>query len=511
MPTERLSMRDTREILRQKWLLGRSHRAIAESLGVSAGVVGLAARRAGDASLDWPAVEAMDDAELERRLYPAVVAASQRPEPDCVWIHRERHRVGVTLELLHHEYIESVPGGLKYTAFCERYREWLRRRGLVMRQVHVAGDKLFVDYSGKKPHIVDPSTGEVIEVELFVAVLGASNLTYAEVTWSQRGPDFIASHVRALEYLGGVPAALVPDQLKSGITRACRYEPEAQRTYEELARHYGTTVLPARPRRPRDKAKVEVGVQIAQRWIIARMRNEVFHSPGAMNARIRELLVDLNARKMRRYGKSRRELFEQFERAALRPLPAVRFEYSDWSKGRINLDYHLVVDGHFYSVPHRLVHHEVEARLTATTVEILHKRQNVALHQRSYVKGAFTTIADHMPSSHRAHAEWTPSRILSWASKVGISTHDLCAAILKNRPHPEQGFRSCLGILRLAKRYGDGRLEAACARALRAGARSYRHVDSILKHGLDRVLVNDAETTAAPITHENVRGRDFYH
>ena len=289
MPTERLSMRDTREILRQKWLLGRSHRAIAESLGVSAGVVGLAARRAGDASLDWPAVEAMDDAELERRLYPAVVAASQRPEPDCVWIHRERHRVGVTLELLHHEYIESVPDGLKYTAFCERYREWLRRRGLVMRQVHVAGDKLFVDYSGKKPHIVDPSTGEVIEVELFVAVLGASNLTYAEVTWSQRGPDFIASHVRALEFLGGVPAALVPDQLKSGITRACRYEPEAQRTYEELARHYGTTVLPARPRRPRDKAKVEVGVQIAQRWIIARMRNEVFHSPGAMNVRIREL------------------------------------------------------------------------------------------------------------------------------------------------------------------------------------------------------------------------------
>ena len=282
-------MRDTREILRQKWLLGRSHRAIAESLGVSAGVVGLAARRAGDASLDWPAVEAMDDAELERRLYPAVVAASQRPEPDCVWIHRERHRVGVTLELLHHEYIESVPDGLKYTAFCERYREWLRRRGLVMRQVHVAGDKLFVDYSGKKPHIVDPSTGEVIEVELFVAVLGASNLTYAEVTWSQRGPDFIASHVRALEFLGGVPAALVPDQLKSGITRACRYEPEAQRTYEELARHYGTTVLPARPRRPRDKAKVEVGVQIAQRWIIARMRNEVFHSPGAMNVRIREL------------------------------------------------------------------------------------------------------------------------------------------------------------------------------------------------------------------------------
>ena len=268
-------MRDTREILRQKWLLKRTHREIAASVGVSAGVVGLATRRAVEAGLDWDGLEAIDDAELERRLYPSVAAASERPGPDCTWIHRERSRVGVTLELLHQEYLACTPDGLRYTAFCDRYREWLTRRGLVMRQVHTAGDKLFVDYSGKKPHIVDPTTGEVIELELFVAVLGASNFTYAEVTWSQRGPDFIASHVRALDFFGGVPAALVPDQLKSGVTRACRYEPEAQRTYEELARHYGTTVLPARPRRPRDKAKVEVGVQIAQRWILARMRNEI--------------------------------------------------------------------------------------------------------------------------------------------------------------------------------------------------------------------------------------------
>ena len=355
MPTERLSMRDTREILRQKWVLGRSHRAIAGSLGVSVGVVWLAAKRAVEAALEWAAVEAIDDAELERRLYPAVVTAAQRPGPDCAWIHGERHRVGFTLELLHHEYIEKHPDGLRYTAFCDRYREWLSRRGLVMRQVHEAGDKMFVDYSGKRPRIVDSSTGEIVELELFVAVLGASNLTYAEVTRSQRAPDFIASHVRALEFFGGVPTALVPDQLKSGVVRACRYEPEAQRTYEELARHYGTTALPARPRRPRDKAKVEVGVQIAQRWIVARMRNEIFHSPAVMNARIRELLVDLNGRKMRRYQKSRRELFEEIERSALRPLPDARFESADWSKARVNLDYHVVVDRHFYSVPHRLV------------------------------------------------------------------------------------------------------------------------------------------------------------
>ncbi len=426
-------------------------------------------------------------------------------------MHRERHRPGVTLDLLHQEYLEREPNGLRYTAFCDRYREWLGRRGLVMRQVHVAGDKVFVDYSGKRPHIVDPTSGEVIDVELFVAVLGASNFTYAEVTRSQRSPDWIASHVRMLECFGGVPAALVPDQLKSGVTRACRYEPEAQRTYDELAQHYGTTVLPARPARPRDKAKVEVGVQIVQRWLLGRMRDTVFHSLAEMNERIRELLQDLNARTMRRYGKSRRELFDQLERRALRPLPAGRFEYAEWRKARANIDYHVQVDGHLYSVPHRLVHEQLDARLTADTVEIFHGRTRVATHRRSFAQGSFTTASDHMPSAHRAHAEWTPSRILSWASKVGCATHDLCEEILRDRPHPEQGFRSCLGILRLGKRYGEDRLEAACARALRVRARSYRHVESILKHGLDRVSKVDAETTTTPLVHENVRGPNYYH
>ncbi len=503
-------MRKTREILRQKWLLKRTHRAIVASVGVSVGAVSLALSRAANAQLTWEAVQALDDAELEARLYPSVVAAAGRAEPDCTWIHRERHRAGVTMELLHHEYLERHPDGLRYTSFCDRYREWLGRRGLAMRQVHVAGDKAFVDYSGKKPSIVDAQTGEVTEVELFVAVLGASNLTYAEATLTQRCPDWIASHVRAFEYFGGVPAALVPDQLKAGVTRACRYEPEVQRTYEELAQHYGTTVLPARPAHPRDKAKVEVAVQIAQRWLLARIRDEVFHSVGALNARLRELLVDLNGREMRRYGKSRRALFEEIERAALRPLAAGRFEYAEWVKARVNIDYHVAVDGHLYSVPYRLVHEQVEARLTADVVEIMHGRTRVATHRRSSVKGGFTTLSEHMPSAHRAHAEWTPSRILTWAGKVGAATCELCDAILAERPHPEQGFRSCLGILRLGKRYGDARLEAACRRALHVRARSYRHVESILKNGLDRVAMND-EQTRLPLSHENVRGRDYYH
>jgi transposase len=503
-------MRNTREILRQKWLLKRTHRDIVTSVGVSMGAISLALTRAAAAELTWETVQALDDVQLEGQLYPSVVAAAARPEPDCTWIHRERHRPGVTLELLHHEYLEKHPGGLRYTTFCDRYREWLGRRGLVMRQVHIAGDKGFFDYSGKKPRIVDPTTGEVTDVELFVAALGASNLTYAEATYTQRGPDWIASHVRCFEYFGGVPGALVPDQLKSGVTRACRYEPEIQRTYEELAQHYGTTVLPARPAHPRDKAKVEVAVQVAQRWLLARIRNEVFHSLGDLNARLRELLVDLNAREMRRYGKSRRALFEEVERAALRPLPSARFEYAEWGRARVNIDYHVAVDGHLYSVPYRLVHEEVEVRLTADVVEVLHGRARVAAHRRSSSKGGFTTLTDHMPSAHRAHAEWTPSRILSWAGKVGTETRNLCDAILAERPHPEQGFRSCLGILRLGKRYGEARLEAACARALRVRARSYRHVESILKHGLDRVVAAE-EQTSLSLTHENVRGRDYYH
>ena len=367
-------MRNSREIIRQKWLLGRAHRAIAESVGVSLGAVSQTLQRASAAGLTWEAVQGIEDEELERRLYPHAAAEAERPEPDCVWVHRERHRPGVTLELLHHEYLERHPNGLRYTMFCDRYRQWLGRRGLVMRQVHAAGDKAFVDYSGKKPRIVDATTGEVTDVELFVAVLGASNLTYAEASYTQRGPDWIASHVRTLEYFGGVPGALVPDQLKSGVTRACLYEPETQRTYEEMAEHYGTTVLPARPAHPRDKAKVEVAVQIAQRWLLARIRDEVFHSLGALNARLWELLVDLNARVMRRYGKSRRELFEQMERAALRPLPATRFEYVEWLKARVNIDYHVAVEGHLYSVPYRLVHEQVEARIGADVVEILHGR-----------------------------------------------------------------------------------------------------------------------------------------
>ena len=511
MATERLSMRKIREILRYKWSLGRSHREVAASLGISVGAVSGVERRARDSGLDWATAEALSDEALEVRLYGASTAQRRRPLPDPVWIHTERKRPGVTLELLHMEYREQQPEGYGYTQFCEHYRHWCADRRLSMAQVHRAGEKLFVDYAGKKPHLTDPTTGEVREVELFVAVLGASNLTYPEASETQQIADWIASHVRAFEYLGGVTGAVVPDQLKTGVTRACRYEPEIQRSYEELARHYGTVILPARPAAPRDKAKVEVGVQIVERWILARLRHETFFSLSALNQRIAELREDLNARIMRRYRTSRRELFEQLDRPALKPLPAQRYEHASWKLVRASLDYHVELDGHYYSVPFTLRHERLELRHTATTVEIFHRGGRVASHLKSHVRGRHTTVPEHMPKAHQAHLEWSPARLVRWGQSIGPRTGALVQAILAARPHPEQGYRSCLGLLRLGKRYGDARLELATARALTAGARSYRHVDSILKHGLDR-LPAPAERPhdATAVVHDNVRGPDYY-
>ena len=511
MATERLSMRKIREILRYKWSLGRSHREVASSLGVSIGAVSGVERRAREAGLDWATADAMADEALEVRLYGDSTAQRRRPLPDPVWIHTERKRPGVTLELLHMEYRERHADGYGYTQFCEHYRQWCADRRISMVQVHRAGEKLFVDYAGKKPHLVDPSTGEVREVELFVAVLGASNLTYVEASETQRIADWLASHVRAFEYLGGVTGAVVPDQLKTGVTRACRYEPEIQRSYEELARHYGTVILPARPASPRDKAKVEVGVQIAERWILARLRHETFFSLHALNLRIAELREDLNARTMRRYRASRRALFEQVDRPALKPLPAERYEHAAWKLVRPSLDYHVELDGHYYSVPFTLRHERLDLRHTATTVEVFHRGVRVASHLKSHLRGRHTTVAEHMPRAHQAHLEWSPARLVRWAQSIGPHTGALVETILAARPHPEQGYRSCLGLLRLGKRYGDARLEVAAERARVAGAKSYRHVDSILKHGLDR-LPAPAERPHDDnvVVHDNVRGPEYY-
>jgi transposase len=498
------------EILRHKLELGRSHREVAQSLGVSVGSVAKVLRRWEASGLQWPQARELGEDALESALYGSA-GNEDRPRPDYAQVHRELRRPGVTLQLLHLEYLEQHPEGYRYTQFCEHYRRWRKRQKRSMRQVHRGGEKLFVDYAGKKPHLVDRQTGECIEVELFVGAMGASHLIYAEATRTQQGPDWIGSHVRALEYLGGVPGALVCDQLKSGVAVPCRYEPGLQRTYEEMARHYQTTILPARPGKPQDKAKVEVAVQVAERWILARLRDEVFFSLHALNERIAELLEEINGRVMRGYQASRRELFERYDRPHLRPLPADRFLFCRWKRARVNIDYHVDYEKHCYSVHHSLLHESVEIRVTEQTVEIYHKGQRVASHRRSHRKGGHTTVAEHMPVAHRQHAEWSPSRLIRWGQTVGTHTAELIAAILDDRPHPEQGYRSCLGILRLAKRYGNDRLEAACERAVAVRARSYRHVDSILKHGLDRVPTPQPAAPPARASHEHVRGAAYYH
>ena len=511
MAAERLPMRHVREILRQKFVMARSNREVARSLGISAGKVSETATRARALGLEWEALALLSDDALDERLFgPRTTKREGRPLPDPAYLHMELRRVGVTLQLLHLEYLEKQPDGFRYTAFCGHYSAWLALQRPTMRQVHRAGDKLFVDYSGKKLRIVDQTTGEVAEVEFFVAVLGASNFTYSEATRTQAIGDWIGSHVRAIEAIGGAPAALVPDQLKSGVTLACRYEPKIQRTYEEMARHYGTTVLPARPRSPRDKAKVEGGVLIAQRWVLAKIRNQTFFSLDALNERIAELIAELNDRPMRVYGASRRELFNRLDKPMLRPLPDARFTTCEWKEARINIDYHVEYDRHFYSVPSTLLRQAVEIRATAATVEIYLRGERVASHARSSKHGHHTTVTAHMPKAHQAHAEWTPTRIIAWAASVGPQTAKLAEVILSSRPHPEQGYRSCLGLLRLSRQYGAGRLESACGRAVAVGARSYRHVQSILKNGLDRL--DATQTTGAPRpAHENIRGRGYYH
>lgn len=513
MATERLPMKQALEILRLKWELRLSNRRAARSAGVSPATVVNVVRRAAAAQIkSYAQAKALGEEALEAALYPndpTVQAGAIRAEPDCAWIHRERARPGVTLALLHLEYLEANPGGYQYTAFCDRYREFQKRRSLVMRQLHVAGDKMFVDYSGKKPQLIDPHTGELIEVELFVAVLGASSYAYAEATHTQKVSDFIGSHVRAFAFFGGVARACVPDNLKSGVTHACFYEPTVQRSYEHMAEHYGTAILPAHKGKPKHKAKVEVGVQVVQRWVLARLRNRVFHTLAALNEAISQCLRELNQRQMREYRKSRAEMFDNLERAALLPLPSDHFEITEWKKARVNIDYHVEFGERLYSVPHRHVREQVWICATSSMVEVQLRGRRIAVHTR-HGSSRYSTVPEHMPSAHRQHAEWSPSRILSWAGKLGPATHALCSAILAERPHPEQGFRSCLGILRLAKKYGDARVENACARCVAVHARSYRSVESVLKSGLDAQPVSETSQAEIALEHENVRGPDYF-
>ena len=507
-------MRHIKEVLRLKWGQRLSQRQIAQSMGISRPAVAEYLRRAEQAGLSWPLPETLDDQALEQLLFPArpIPASGQvLVPPDWAYIHRELKRKSVTLLLLWQEYKAAEPQGFQYSGFCQGYRRWASKLDLVMRHHHRAGEKLFVDYAGQTMPVVDPQSGEVSDAEIFIAVLGASNYTYAEATWTQRLPDWIRSHVRALQAIGGVPEIVVPDNLKSAVKRPHRYEPEINRTYMELAHHFGFAIIPARSAKPRDKAKVEVGVQVVERWILARLRHQTFFALSELNQAMATLLVELNRRPFKKLPGSRHTLFETLDRPALGPLPITPYEYAEWKRARVNIDYHIDVEGHYYSVPYALVRHQRDVRLTEHVIEVFHQSQRVASHPRSHLKGRHTTVAAHMPTAHRQYAEWTPKRLIRWAETSGGATAQVVETILASRAHPQQGFRSCLGIMRLGKSYGSERLEAACRRALQLGACSYKSIESILKHELDHQPLPEPPTPRSPLaSHDNIRGPQYY-
>ncbi|MHB0889585.1 IS21 family transposase [Acidithiobacillus sp.] len=511
MPNKRLSMRKITEVLRLHSNGHRSNREIARAVGISRATVSEYLRRAQAAGLGWPLPPEMTERALEALLFPpSPPSRVQRPEPDWSSIHQELGRKGVTLELLWQEYREQHPGGYQYSAFCEHYRAYAKSLPVTLRQRHTPGERLLVDYSGQTVPLIDPVTAEIRPAQIFVAVLGASNYTYVEATWSQGVADWTASHVRCFEFLGGVPELLVPDNLKSGVLRPNFFAPDLQPSYQDLARHYGTAILPARVRKPRDKAKVEAGVLLAQRWILARLRHRDFLSLAELNQAIRPLLVALNAHPFQKLPGSRQSIFTAVEQPALQPLPATRYEFAEWKVVTAGIDYHIEITGHYYSVPYRYARQKLDARYTASTVEIFQKGERIASHPRSFHKGRHSTQETHLAPAHRKVAGWNAQRFQNWAAGIGLHTQAAIDHLLHSRRHPQQAYRAALGVMRLAKTYGPDRLEAACERALRLQVVSWRSLDSILKNGLDRQVRKPVQANL-PIDHANVRGSDYYH
>ena len=508
-------MRKTKEVLRLRFELGLGQRQIARSCGMGLSTVHEYLERAVAAGIGWPLPTGWSEEELEAKLFgnPPVLARGmrQRPQPDWKTIHEQlqQHR-HLTLQLLWEEYRQANPEGYGYSWFCECYQHWRRHLDVVLRQEHKAGEKMFVDWAGATIPLYDATTGQAWPASLFVSVLGASSYTYAEATRDQQLEAWIQAHIHALEFFGGVPTLAVPDNTKTAVTRACRYDPDLNPTYQEFAVHYGMGVVPARPYKPRDKAKVESGVQVVERWVVAALRNRKFFSLPELNQAIRELLVGLNQRPFRKRDGSRASLFHSLEKAALTPLPAERFDMSQWSRATVNIDYHIAFDGNFYSVPYALVQQAVEVRSTPTTVEIFHKGNRITSHLRNRGRGQAITQNQHRPKSHQAHLQWPPSRMVNWARSIGPNTAQLFERILNDKPHPEMGYRSCLGIIRLAQQYSWQRVEAAAERALLAQACRYQSVKSILKNSLDAVPLSPPQPGSPPLTHDNVRGAEYF-
>lgn len=507
-------MRKIGEVLRLR-AAGMSQREIAQSVGIGQTTVNEYLARAQAAGLSWPLPAGMEQAAVEQALFPVPSAATaeSRPLPDWRRVNRELKKGhGVTLKLLWLEWREQEPEGFGYSQFCYHYDRWLAVRDPVLRMEYAGGKRLFVDFTGDRMRWYDAERKTEVAAEIFVSALGASGLIYAEATPGQDLESWVMAHAHAFEFYGGVPEAVVPDNLKSGVTRACWYDPDLNPTYLELARRFDTVILPTRAGKPRDKGAVEAAVQVAERWVIAPLRNRHFFSLAELNRAVRERVDEVNRRAFRGVPTSRRDLFEEVERAELRPLPSQRYEFQTIKRATVNIDYHIEFDGHLYSVPYRLVKEKVEVWSSRSTVEIHHRGQRVASHLRAYGKQRYITTPDHRPASHRAHLEWSPSRLVQWAAGIGPSVAEAAEVILDSKPHPEHGYRACLGLMSLAKRYGEERLGNACARALVIRSVSYTSVKSILAENLDRQPLPPPQLSLipAPPTHANLRGPAYY-
>ena len=506
-------MRQIREILRLRYHNHLSVREIARSCGLSASTVGDYLKRAETAELTWPLPEDLAEDQLLAKLMGSpsreIASGASRALPDWKQIHQELRRQGVTLQLLWQEYRQSHPQGYGYSRFCELYQEWAATVDPVLRQAHVPGEKMFVDWAGQTVPIHNASDGSVSQGHLFVAVLGASNKTFAEAFPNEQLPAWIAGHTHAYAFFGGVAKITTPDNTKTAVLRPCRYEPLLHRTYQEMAGHYGTVIIPARSRHPRDKAKVETAVQIAERRLLAALRDQRFFNVPELNRAMVQRLTALNDQPFQKLDGSRNSWFETIEKSHLLPLPSTPFVLATWSTAKVNIDYHVVVDKHFYSAPYQLIHQQLDVRLSDHTVELFQKGKRVAAHRRSHLPGRFTTLEEHRPKSHQKYLEWTPSRILEWVKTIGPDCAKLVEKIMAERPHPEQGFRSALGIIRLGKAFGNQRLEAACRRALHFGTHSYRSLKSILQNKLDTQSLEQELPLPSP-THENLRGGPYY-
>jgi transposase len=507
-----MTVQDIRTLLRLTHEQGLSVREIGLRLKLSKTTVATYLLRAREAKLDrWPLPPGRDDdATLEAALFQRMGRPPQDlQEPDWAKVATELKRKGVTLVLLWQEYRAAHPDGYGYTWFCEQFRAFENNTSPSFRNRHEAGAVMQTDYAGHTIPITDPATGAVHQAQIFVAVLGASSYTFAWASLTQTLPDWIEAQVRALKFFGGVPKAIVCDNLKAAVAKPLWFEPSITKTFADMAVHYDTTVLPTRPRKPRDKGKVEGAVLIVERWILARLRNMQFFSVEALNAAIAELLIDLNGRPMRRIGRSRRDLFDEIERPALQALPPEPFEYAEWKQAKVHPDYHIDVLHSFYSVPHRLIGKKVDVRLTHRMVEIFHNHERVAVHTRRGTRGGHSTVKEHMPKAHQRHGGMTPEYLVTRAGRVAYHVAVLVERLMRDRPHPEQGYRSALGVLSLERRFGRDRLEAACDRALAHSTVSYTSVQSILVTGLDRAVAEPDPVRPTP-RHDNIRGPAYY-